>query len=364
MKKHYLLLWSIFGLIALMGCSDDNGLEPSVSFDYELRNYNQVRFMARVENAESIEWDFGDGNASSEDDIIHTYGEEGTYTVTLKATNSEGTASSSRTIEVTRSELTAELTYDKFSKLVYFYNASAFSENAIWYFGNGDTLTGDTVSYTFEEEGNFTVKLRVEGTGNVFDEIEQELIIVETFAQVATLETEFGIINLHLFDRTPIHQANFIELAADGFYDGTHFHRIIPNFMIQGGDPNSRDGDPATDGQGGPGYTLEAEIFQDLKHVFGSLAAARQGNQVNPEKRSSGSQFYIVENPNGTPHLDGEYTVFGQAMDGSQVISDIARQPRDGRDRPVNDIPMQVTVQEMDLGEIKETYDYDAREAI
>ncbi len=109
------------------------------------------------------------------------------------------------------------------------------------------------------------------------------------------IETKLGDIVVRLYDETPIHRDNFIKLAREGYYDGTLFHRVIKNFMIQGGDPDSK-GAPAGKmlGVGGPDYTLEAEIKDGLFHKRGALAAARQGDEVNPERRSSGSQFYIV----------------------------------------------------------------------
>ena len=111
---------------------------------------------------------------------------------------------------------------------------------------------------------------------------------------VVIISTEFGEIHAILYDETPIHKANFIKLAKEGFYDSTTFHRVINEFMIQGGDPNSKDDIPYNDGQGGPGYTQEAEFNNNLIHKKGALAAARMGDQANPERRSSGSQFYIV----------------------------------------------------------------------
>ncbi len=111
---------------------------------------------------------------------------------------------------------------------------------------------------------------------------------------IAIITTEFGEMHILLYDQTPIHKENFIKLANEGFYDSTTFHRVIQGFMIQGGDPNSKDDNPTNDGQGGPGYTLEAEFDNQLIHKKGAIAAARLGDQQNPERRSSGSQFYIV----------------------------------------------------------------------
>jgi cyclophilin family peptidyl-prolyl cis-trans isomerase len=173
-----------------------------------------------------------------------------------------------------------------------------------------------------------------------------------------TINTELGAIRLVLFDKTPEHKANFIKLTKEGFYNGTTFHRIIDNFMIQGGDPLSKDPDPNNDGTGGPGYTIQAEFVPEFKHVRGAVAAARQGDQANPEKRSSGSQFYIVENHKGTPFLDNAYTVFGQVIDGLDIIDKIAEQPKDARDRPKTDIKMTVTAQVLKTKKITKLYGY------
>jgi len=236
------------------------------------------------------------------------------------------------------------------------------------------------------------------------------------------IETTLGDITVRLYDETPIHRDNFVKLVKEGYYDGTLFHRVIKDFMIQGGDPDSK-GAPAGKmlGVGGPDYTLEAEIKENLYHKRGALAAARQGDEVNPERRSSGSQFYIVwgqvykenqlnqlgkqirmqkvqdvfndlakarreeimqmrrernraglqelqdqliaeaENKvgkqgltdeqmqlystvGGTPHLDGQYTVFGEVEEGLNVVEQIQNTATGRADRPTNDIDMRMTI--------------------
>ena len=231
-----------------------------------------------------------------------------------------------------------------------------------------------------------------------------------------------GDIVVRLFDETPLHRDNFVKLAKEGYYDGTLFHRVIKDFMIQGGDPDSK-GAPAGKmlGVGGPDYTIEAEIKDGLFHKRGALAAARQGDEVNPERRSSGSQFYIVwgqvynegqlrqfskqlrmqraqeifnnlaaehraeiiqmrkdrdraglqelqdklaaeaeskagktgltdeqlkiySTIGGTPHLDGQYTVFGEVEEGLNIVEMIQNTATGRGDRPVDDIEMKVTV--------------------
>lgn len=187
------------------------------------------------------------------------------------------------------------------------------------------------------------------------------------------ISTVLGDITVRLYDETPAHRDNFIKLAKEGFYNGTLFHRVIKDFMIQGGDPESK-GAPAGRqlGSGDAGYTLPAEFNPSLFHKRGALSAARLGDNVNPERRSSGCQFYIVwgktYNPaqlaryemfygplgaekkeayttvGGTPFLDGQYTVFGEVESGLEIVGDIQESATDANDRPLQDIAMTVTV--------------------
>lgn len=241
------------------------------------------------------------------------------------------------------------------------------------------------------------------------------------------ISTTLGDIIVRLYDETPKHRDNFLKLAREGYYNGTIFHRVIRDFMIQGGDPDSRDPRPGAQyGVGGPDYTIEAEIRPELIHRRGALAAARQGDEVNPERRSSGSQFYIVwgqqykegqlgqlgrqleaqaeqqifnslvqqnrakvmelrrnrdqaglmdlqndliaqtkamvkeQGPfglsdlqketyktiGGTPHLDGQYTVFGEVEEGLDIVGKIQETETQRGDRPKQDIVMHVSVVE------------------
>jgi len=139
--------------------------------------------------------------------------------------------------------------------------------------------------------------------------------------QVVVLETSQGTIVIKLAEKdAPKTTANFKKLVREKFYDGTYFHRVIPGFMIQGGDPNTKDTDPANDGQGGPGYTVDAEI--KLPHVRGAVATARIGDAANPTRASSGSQFFI--DVAAQPSLDaGGYTVFGQVISGMEAVDKI-----------------------------------------
>ena len=190
--------------------------------------------------------------------------------------------------------------------------------------------------------------------------------------RIVAIETEFGTMKVRLYNSTPKHRDNFIKLAEEGFYDGTLFHRVISGFMIQGGDPDSRNAPPGQPlGLGGPGYEIDAEI--GAIHTKGAVAAARTSDQMNPERKSSGSQFYIVhgvkqsegqlaaieqqkgikytpeqkelyKTVGGAPNLDMDYTVFGEVIEGMEVIDKIASQPGGAGNRPANDIKMTVKV--------------------
>ena len=192
-----------------------------------------------------------------------------------------------------------------------------------------------------------------------------------TYAEV---ETDFGTMKLKLYNSTPKHRDNFIKLAKEGFYEDLLFHRVISGFMAQGGDPNSKDAPPGMAlGSGGPGYQIDAEIARP--HIKGALAAARTGGPSNPEKRSSGSQFYIVQGQiqtdaqlnqterqkgiqyneeqrrlykeiGGAPFLDMDYTVYGEVVEGLEIIDQMCAVATDRGNRPVEDMKMKVRIVE------------------
>lgn len=185
---------------------------------------------------------------------------------------------------------------------------------------------------------------------------------------VVEMLTNKGRIVLLLYNDTPLHRDNFLKLVSKGVFDGLLFHRVIEKFMIQGGDPESRNAKPgAMLGDGSLGYNIPAEFRQNRFHKRGTLCAAREGDMVNPKKESSSSQFYIVQGKvwsmedldmiakrfkkefspeqvkayttiGGAPHLDGDYTVFGEVIEGMEVVDKIAASPRDRNDRPLEDV--------------------------
>lgn len=161
--------------------------------------------------------------------------------------------------------------------------------------------------------------------------------------------TNMGTMRIKLYSKTPKHRENFVKLVAEHYYDSLLFHRVIDGFMIQGGDPYTRDTSKvALYGQGGPDYTIPAEFVNEYWHKKGAIAAARKGDMANPKKASSGSQFYIVQDENNCLHLDGQYTIFGETIEGLDVIDKIAKVPTDRYDRPLEDVRI-ITVKPVEV---------------
>jgi cyclophilin family peptidyl-prolyl cis-trans isomerase len=256
---------------------------------------------------------------------------------------------------------------------VSFQNTSQYADTYEWHFGDGATSTDASPTHRYTSSGNFEVKL-IAKKGKKTTVTKQRVLVKAPAECLVLLQTNMGEMIIQLYDQTPQHRDNFLKLADQGFYDGLLFHRVIDGFMIQGGDPNSREADPnAMLGSGGPGYTVPAEFVDTLVHLKGALAAARTGDNVNPEKRSSGSQFYIVQGRpvsndmldaleaqkgkrysrvqreeylqiGGTPFLDRDYTVFGRVVEGLDVIDKIASVKTGRSDRPAENVSFNVKV--------------------
>ena len=278
----------------LLGC---NAVRPAFTVpDQTIVAAETVQFQNTSEQASRYRWDFGDGNESIEENPTHRYFKSGTYEVTLMATGENGKLTKTRTQTVT---------------------------------------------------------------------------VMPPKECLVRIETPMGNMLARLSDATPKHQDNFVKLVEENYYEDLLFHRVISGFMIQGGDPNSRNAPPNRQlGSGGPGYTIEAEFRDSLAHVKGAIAAARTNT---PQKASSGAQFYIVHGrqvteseltrqeaatgvrypsevreeyleKGGVPFLDQNYTVFGQVIEGLEVIDKIAAVTTGAGDRPKEDVPMKITL--------------------
>lgn len=251
-----------------------------------------------------------------------------------------------------------------------FKNNSQKADRYVWEFGDGKTSNDSVPTHTYRRSGNYTVILKAY-KGKKMSVSKQQILVNAPLECMVEIETEYGTMLVVLNNKTPLHRDNIIKLADEGYYDDLLFHRVISEFMIQGGDPNSRNASKETSlGSGGPDYRLPAEFVDSLFHIRGALAAARTNN---PKKESSGSQFYIVHGKKwtaeqldliesqkgirytpeqrkaymeigGTPFLDREYTVFGHVVSGFDVIDKIAAEAKDGRDRPLKDIKMKIRV--------------------
>lgn len=248
-----------------------------------------------------------------------------------------------------------------------FTNGSQNAESYFWDFGDGNSSTEPNPEHTYTLSGNYSVSLTAIKGGKKTTS-EQKLSIEAPKECLVFMETSMGDMTFKLFDETPKHRDNFLKLAEEGYYKDLVFHRIIEGFMVQGGDPNSRGADINKPlGSGGPSYRIDAEFNAKLAHVKGALAAARTGGPSNPKKMSSGSQFYIVQGKEvsirdlnnfelrkgieyteetkvqyqklgGTPFLDMEYTVYGQMVDGWDVLDKIAAVKTNMSDRPLENV--------------------------
>lgn len=237
-------------------------------------------------------------------------------------------------------------------------NANAYT----WSFGTGDSSLLVSPSYRYSASGRYLIQLTASKGKKSATTIKEVIVKAPTECLVLMTTTE-GEMLMKLYPETPTHRDNFLKLCEEGYYEGLLFHRVMQNFMIQGGDPDSRGASAGQRlGVGGPGYTISPEIIPGLYHKKGALAAARLGDQVNPLKNSSGSQFYIVHgqpvtenslnvnidytekekaiyfDSGGAPQLDGLYTVFGEVIEGLDIIDKITKIPTDGSDRPTTDV--------------------------
>lgn len=260
-----------------------------------------------------------------------------------------------------------------------FNNTSSNAVSFNWNFGDGTESKEENPTKTYYHAGTYNVTLTATTKSGETIQKTKSFTLRESPRRVVEIETEFGIMKAELYNFTPKHRDNFIKLAEEGFYDGTLFHRIIQGFMAQGGDPESKTAKPEDRlGTGELDYTIPAEIVTGAYHYKGALAAARLPDHINPNKESSGCQFYIVHGSphtpqqlqqyvnqkaqkgirvsymqnqvdyynqyGGSPILDMEYTVFGQVIEGMHIIDKLAAVPVGVANRPIKDIPMKVRV--------------------
>jgi len=254
-----------------------------------------------------------------------------------------------------------------------FYTSDTECTDFEWEMGDGTMLSDSSANHTYYLSGLYTVTLKGK-KGKKIKEVKKQVYVDAPEKCLIKIETSYGTMIAELYDKTPKHRDNFTKLTDEGYYQDLLFHRVISGFMIQGGDPESRGAIPEKRlGTGGPGYQVDAEITEDLAHVKGALAAARIGGPANPQKKSSGSQFYIVQGRaveeqqiaqmearlgirypdeiktqylenGGTPFLDQDYTVFGQVIEGLEIIDQIAKVQTAPGDRPVEDVWMKISV--------------------
>lgn len=174
---------------------------------------------------------------------------------------------------------------------------------------------------------------------------------------LVTINTKYGKIRLILFDDTPLHKENFVNLVEAGVYDHIIFHRVINHFMIQSGDYTTRN-EPINYDPRVIQDPIKEEILPHHLHVHGAIGAARRGDDVNPERKSNSTQFYIIQNRKGAHHLDNQYTVFGQVMSGFEVVDSIAKQPTSDRDRPLRNVRITVDVNQVSRSDIEKFYNF------
>lgn len=253
---------------------------------------------------------------------------------------------------------------------VHFTNTSIQADSYEWDFGDGATSMEASPVHIYSHSGNYTVLLKAKkGTKTVVNK--QMIQVTAPERCLIEIETNLGTMLAELYNSTPKHRDNFIKLAEEGYYNDLLFHRVISGFMIQGGDPQSRNAPAGQQlGMGGPNYQIPAEFVDSLVHIKGAICAARTSN---PQKASSGSQFYIVQGSpvsdmmlnqmeqmknfhytpdqrkaylaeGGTPQLDRDYTVYGRVIKGFDVLDKIAATPTAPGDRPVQDVKMKIRV--------------------
>ncbi len=268
-------------------------------------------------------------------------------------------------------KFTSESIQIKLPSKAIFNNLSEDADRFEWDFGDGSKSSEKNPKHLYSKSGIYQVNLK-SFKGKNMQSFQQKIEVLPPDGCYIVIETPLGNMIAKLYDQTPLHRDNFVKHAELGFYNDLLFHRVINGFMIQGGDPNSKAATAGSLlGSGGPGYTIPAEFNAAFVHKKGAIAAARTGDQVNPKKESSGSQFYIVQGGiqtdqalnqmedrkgikyteeqrkayktlGGTPFLDMDYTVFGEVIEGLDIIDKIASVKTERGDRPSENVSMKI----------------------
>jgi cyclophilin family peptidyl-prolyl cis-trans isomerase len=232
-------------------------------------------------------------------------------------------------------------------------------DDATLVYGNTLTLDAGNSGATYLwSTGETTQTIEVDTAGIYSVEVSQcdktdaDEIEISMVYPTIKIETDFGDFRIWLYHQTPIHRANFIELANDAFYDSLTIHRVVYDFVIQGGDPEGT-------GYGGPGYTMPAEIIPGLDHVYGAVGMARLSDDINPDRDSNGSQFYVVSDPDGEPFLNDKYSVFGIVFTGMDVVFAISEVDVDGNSYPVETVYMtKVSVENYSASQLQNNFGF------
>lgn len=337
MFRNLMLVVVIIGVIVASCSKDDENPDPSPQVIVNLGNDTSIFLgtfiMLDAGNPGSIyQWSTGENTQQISVDS------SGKYWVDV----TKGESSGSDTIEIAvllKVNLGNDTAILEESSIIL--DAGNPGASYLWSTGeNSQTITVDTTGeyYVFVDDGN---------------NIGWDTINVVLSYKTIKIETDFGDFRIWLYNDTPLHKENFITLTELEFYNNLIYHRVASDFVIQGGDPEGT-------GFGGPGYTIPAEIVDGLSHVYGAVGAARLPDNVNPDRESNGSQYYIVCDPDGEPGLDGNYTVFGIVFTGIEAVFDISQVEVDENDKPVQDVFMNnVIVEYYTAQELKDTFNFD-----
>lgn len=320
-----------------------------------------VNFTATTSGAvaDSITWNFGDNKTGRSASVSHTYENYGSYAVWAVGHFGGQRDTARLTVELTEAT-GAAIDLETLHPNVFRFSARPTGNPTAyrWNFGDGKSSEDSTAEHEYSETGSFTATLTLSYRSGATKTATVNVNVTEMTYEVAKISIPLGEMTIWLHPQTPLHRANFLKLCREGFYDSTSFHRVVRGFVNQGGDPLSRNDPNGAGGSGGPGYVIPAEIRSELRHIQGAVAAARTADSVNPLRNSSGSQFYIAAPKAGTPQLDGQYTVFGQVIDGIDVVEMLNAVQTTVNDRPVQPVRMGAVVQRFTRQQLQDNFGF------